>query len=87
MAKSISQAMFDDVVRENMEEFDMDAETAVAEAVEQFEAQVGIHLTLVRIFKDKCLIKRSSWQAVEQSDSLRYMYNHKSAFLFQTPWF
>ena len=46
MAKSISQAMFDDVVRENMEEFDMDAETAVAEAVEQFEAQVGIHLRL-----------------------------------------
>lgn len=40
MAKQISQQTFDGVVRENMEEFEMSAEEAMADAVEQFEAQV-----------------------------------------------
>ena len=36
----ISQAAFDEVVRENMTEFDMSVEEAIEEAVQQFEAQV-----------------------------------------------
>ena len=40
MAKVITQQTFDDVVRENMSEFDMTAEEAVADAVQQFESQV-----------------------------------------------
>jgi hypothetical protein len=40
MAKQISQETFDDVVKENMEDFDMSAEEAVADAISQFEAQV-----------------------------------------------
>ena len=41
MAKQISQQTFDEVVRENMMEFDMDAEEAVIDAVQQFESQVN----------------------------------------------
>uniref|UniRef100_F7CMX9 Armadillo repeat-containing protein 6 n=1 Tax=Monodelphis domestica TaxID=13616 RepID=F7CMX9_MONDO len=44
MAKCISQETFDDVVRENITEFDMDPEEAVKEAVQQFESQ-GVDLT------------------------------------------
>lgn len=40
MAKRrITQETFDDAVRENMEEFEMDPEEALREAVEQFESQ------------------------------------------------
>lgn len=42
--KRISQATFDDVVRENVEEFEMEKEAALAEAVAQFEKQ-GVDLT------------------------------------------
>lgn len=40
MAKVITQATFDDVVKENMVEFEMSAEEAVSDAVEQFHSQV-----------------------------------------------
>jgi hypothetical protein len=40
MVRVISQETFDEVVRENMEEFDMSPEEAVQDAVQQFEAQV-----------------------------------------------
>lgn len=40
MAKVITQATFDDVVKENMMEFEMSAEEAVNDAVEQFQSQV-----------------------------------------------
>lgn len=40
MAKVISQATFDDVVKENMVEFEMSAQEAVSDAVEQFQSQV-----------------------------------------------
>ena len=40
MDKMITQQTFDDVVRENMTEFDMSAEEALTDAVEQFESQV-----------------------------------------------
>ncbi|XP_062815621.1 armadillo repeat-containing protein 6 [Anolis carolinensis] len=43
-SKRISQETFDDVVQENMAEFGMDPEEAVAEAVQQFESQ-GVDLT------------------------------------------
>jgi len=40
MARKITQEMFDSVVLENMEEFEMTPDEAVSEAVTQFEAQV-----------------------------------------------
>ena len=42
MAKQISQETFDAVVKENMEEFEMTVADAIADAVQQFEAQVII---------------------------------------------
>lgn len=46
MAKQISQETFDDVVRENMEDFEMTAEEAVADAVQQFQSQVENKINL-----------------------------------------
>ena len=40
MAKQVSQETFDNVVKENMQEFDMSAEEAVNDATQQFESQV-----------------------------------------------
>lgn len=40
MVRVVSQETFDEVVKENMEEFDMSPEEAVQDAVQQFEAQV-----------------------------------------------
>jgi len=48
----VSQQTFDDAVRENMAEFDMDAESALQDAIEQFKAQ-GVSLSL--IVKDAAL--------------------------------
>lgn len=42
--RRINQATFDDAVKENMEEFEMDADEAVASAIEEFEMQ-GVDLT------------------------------------------
>lgn len=49
MAKVISQETFDDVVKENVVEFEMSVEEAKEETVKQFEAQ-GINLA--NIIKD-----------------------------------
>ena len=46
--RRISQETFDAVVRENVEDFDMDAAEAVREAREQFEHQ-GVDLTGVDV--------------------------------------
>lgn len=44
MAKRrITQETFDAAVRENMEEFEMDPDEALREAVEQFESQGKCH--------------------------------------------
>ena len=48
MAKKISQETFDDVVRENVEEFDMDSKEALADAINQFNKQ-GVDLSSVDI--------------------------------------
>ena len=40
MAKQISQDTFDAVVKENIEEFEMEPEEALDDAIQQFEAQV-----------------------------------------------
>ena len=40
MVRVITQETFDNVVKENMEEFDMGKEEAINEAKEQFETQV-----------------------------------------------
>lgn len=42
MAKQITQETFDAVVQENIEVFEMSEEEAVAEAIQQFEAQVWL---------------------------------------------
>ena len=44
MAKKISQETFDDVVKENIEEFDMDAAEALQDAIKQFLKQ-GVTLS------------------------------------------
>ncbi|XP_023947444.2 armadillo repeat-containing protein 6 homolog isoform X1 [Bicyclus anynana] len=52
MVRVITQETYDDVVKENIEEFDMSPEEAVKEAVAQFEAQ-GVDLS--NIIKDLAL--------------------------------
>ncbi|XP_014209570.1 armadillo repeat-containing protein 6 homolog [Copidosoma floridanum] len=52
MVRVISQETYDEVVRENIEEFSMSPEEAIKEAVEQFKAQ-GVDLT--NIIKDLSL--------------------------------
>lgn len=56
MVRVITQETYDEVVKENMEEFDMSPEEAVKEAVAQFEAQVCILNILIR----DILVKNSS---------------------------
>ena len=46
MAKQVTQDTFDDVVKENVQEFEMSVEEAINDAVQQFESQVGIIVTL-----------------------------------------
>lgn len=49
MSKQISQKTFDGVVLENILEFDMEAEEAVKDAIQQFESQVRIFNILMVI--------------------------------------
>jgi hypothetical protein len=44
MAKRITQETFDAVVKENIDDFEMDEEEAMEDAVKQFESQVGLHV-------------------------------------------
>ena len=44
--KRIVQSTFDDIVRENIEELDLEPEEAVSDAIEQFKAQVREYITL-----------------------------------------
>lgn len=48
MAMSITQETFDEVVKENMEDFEMDREAAAEDAVEQFKAQGKVGTTKQR---------------------------------------
>ena len=50
MSKKISQNTFDDVVRENILEFEMEVQEAMTDAVEQFNAQVCYIHIFVLIF-------------------------------------
>lgn len=52
MSKQISQQTFDDVVKENMREFDMNIQEAIDDAVQQFESQ---EVNLSNIIKDASL--------------------------------
>lgn len=52
MVLVITQETFDDAVKENIKEFDMNPEEAVKEAIEQFTAQVmnknnGTNMTVI----------------------------------------
>jgi len=40
-SKRISQETFDETVKENMDDFDMSREDAIADAIEQFKMQVN----------------------------------------------
>lgn len=51
MARMITQETFNEVVRENMEEFDMSQEEAIAEARKQFQAQVCYHSSFFCFFR------------------------------------
>ena len=42
MVRVITQETFDGVVKENIEEFELDKEEAIKEAITQFESQVKI---------------------------------------------
>lgn len=59
MAKRrITQETFDDAVRENMEEFEMDPDEALRDAVEQFESQGKMSLKLQqRPYRNTTLLK------------------------------
>lgn len=46
MARKISQETFDDVVKENVEEFDMDPKDALEDAINQFKKQ-GVDLSSI----------------------------------------
>lgn len=46
--KQITQQTFDDVVRENMQEFEMSAEEAVDDAIQQFESQASADVFVFR---------------------------------------
>lgn len=46
--KAISQETFDIVVKENVEEFEMDEEEAVKDAIEQFHSQVQSQCTFLQ---------------------------------------
>lgn len=40
--KRIVQSTFDDMVKENIEDLELDPETAIADAIEELKAQVGL---------------------------------------------
>ena len=40
MARKINQETFDDVVKENVQDFEMSVADAIKDAIEQFKAQV-----------------------------------------------
>ncbi|XP_052797041.1 armadillo repeat-containing protein 6-like [Mya arenaria] len=46
MAKQVSQETFDDVVKENIQEFEMTIEEAINDTVQQFESQ-GVNLAMI----------------------------------------
>ena len=47
----LSQAAFNDVVRENVEEFDMELDAAITDARQQFEQQ-GVNLSMVNMDRE-----------------------------------
>lgn len=51
---TISQESFDAAVKENMDDFDMDLEEAVQDAVQAFKIQ-GVDLSGTCIFEGSCL--------------------------------
>ena len=50
MVRVITQETYNDVVRENMEEFAMSPEEAIKDAIEQFNAQVSRTKVILRLF-------------------------------------
>ena len=60
--KRISQKTFDETVRENIEEFEMEKEEALAEAIEQFKTQ-GVDLTNI----DTSGVDRSAQQNYQRN--------------------
>jgi len=67
MVKVISQETFDDVVRENVEEFGMEMAEAISEAKEQFEKQ-GINLSNIVISEKGSQVVVKSIQTLFKDD-------------------
>lgn len=65
--RRITQETFDAAVRENMEEFEMEPDEALREAVEQFESQGKVQdysrELMVSILKEKATFSCLSWWA------------------------
>ncbi|CAB3225780.1 unnamed protein product [Arctia plantaginis] len=74
MVRVITQETYDEVVKENMEEFDMSPEEAVKEAVAQFEAQ-GVDLT--NIIKDLALSSGGNHLVSETVANLKNLCSFK----------
>lgn len=49
MAKRITQQTFDDVVQENIHDFDMTVDAAIEDAIQQFQSQVSTNVYHSRI--------------------------------------
>ena len=48
--KRIVQSTFDDIVRENIEELELEPEEAVSDAIEQFKAQVREYIFVRKVW-------------------------------------
>ena len=53
MVRVISQETFDSVVKENMDDFGLEKEEAIKEAISQFESQVCVCLCVYKIAQSK----------------------------------
>ncbi|XP_045762398.1 armadillo repeat-containing protein 6 homolog [Maniola jurtina] len=72
MVRVITQETYDEVVKENIEEFDLSPEEAVKEAVAQFEAQ-GVDLS--NIIKDLVLSSSDNHLVVSAVEKLKELSN------------
>lgn len=58
--KRIVQETFDDVVRENIEDLELEPEEAIADAIEQFIAQVSL-LTVAKMYDEPRTVKSATY--------------------------
>lgn len=87
MVRVITQETYDEVVKENIEEFDMSPEDAVQEAVAQFQAQVCIKIFLrlfiffFNTYRDIYIV--SFWQLSRDNSSVVKELEHYSFLIYK----